>query len=247
MELDEQQLRAAAADVDEALARARTMGPDERAPEWLVHVPPYDVDGVVVDRFEVSVEAASVDKLRVAFNPQRPDRSLDPGTYTRLTVDGCTWMTDTPAETRDLWMVDAAMSRFPWWDGGRRTTMLVAGLGLGVVVNRAIRVHRMERIDVVERDARVVKAVGPHYEALAAEHDVDLNIDVADIHEWKAPRGMTWDVGWFDIWATIDDEDMPEVKRLRDRFRTRLGWSGAWAQEDRRASRRRIRSGRWAY
>ena len=105
----------------------------------------------------------------------------------------------------------------------------------------------MSRIDVVEIDWRIIDAVGPHYDAMARDHGVTLNIHRADIHQWRAPRGRTWDVGWFDIWETINTDDMPEVRRLRDRFRRRLSWFGAWAQYDRIEAGKRERSGRWAY
>jgi len=226
---------------DEAMARAAAMGADQSATEWLVDLPEYDAEGVLIDRLVVTEAEANLSRLRAAFNPQRGDRSVDAGTYTRLTVDGVVWMSDTPAEVRDHQAVDDELER---WEN---PTMLVAGLGIGLVVHRAITWHATERIDVVEIDPRVIRAVGAHYAALADDHGVELNIHEADIHQWRAPRGATWDVGWFDIWPTINDEDMPEVKRLRDRFRTRVGWSGAWAQDERIAMKRRIASGRWAY
>jgi hypothetical protein len=100
---------------------------------------------------------------------------------------------------------------------------------------------------VVEIDKRIIHAVGPHYYWLANQYGVDLEIHCSDIHTWQPERGSGWDVGWFDIWPTIDCDDMPEVARLRNRFSRRLGWFGAWAQPERVAMARRIRSGKWAY
>jgi len=204
--------------------------------EWLVHVPEYDEDGVVVRRIEISQQEAWYDELRTLANPQRPDRRVVAGTFTQLLVDGDVWMTDTPAEIQDLWEVDSEMLCNN--DG----SMLIVGLGIGVLLNRAIVKHHMTEIDVVEMDPRVLKAVGPYYEAMAEEHGVNLRLHEADIHKWRVPRGAYWDVGFFDIWATINDDDMAEVKRLRDRFRTRLGWFGAWAQAERIGQRKRIKN-----
>lgn len=239
MTFDEETIRRVHADTEAALQRSAQMGVDHDARGWLVSVPPYDAEGVVIERFVITEEMANLDKLRAALNPQRGDRSIDPGTFTKLTVDGALWMTDTPAEIRDLRTVDEAMSE-SW-------SVLIVGLGLGVVLHRAITAHHVGRIDVVEVDKRIIHAVGPHYYWLAKKHDVDLAIHRADIHDWQPERGPRWDVGWFDIWRDINDLDMPEVKRLRDRFRRRLGWSGAWAQNERVAMRRRINSGKWAY
>lgn len=227
-------------EINEAMRRARQALPNTDAASWKVDVPSYDDHGVRIERFEVSEQEAEFDKLRAAFNPQRNDRSVRPGTYTRLTVDRTLWMTDTPAEVDDLGPVDdlMAMSR-----GG---TMLIVGLGLGLVLNRAITRRGMVWIDVVEREQRVIDAVGPHYLALAAEHDCALTIHCADIHDWR-PEPGDWTIGFFDIWASIDMDDRPEVDRLRRRFRKRLGHFEAWAQGERNAQARRIRSGTGLY
>lgn len=235
-------LHKAAADHAEAIARAMEMVPDPAMQEWLVWAPEYHDEGVAIERFVITPEAAMVDKLRAGYNPQRSDRSLDPGTFTRLEVDGVLWMTDTPAEVRDHLIVDEAMARYA---GG---SVIIVGLGLGMVLNRAIRKRRMKRIDVVELDPRIIRALGPHYQGLAKEHGLELVIHEADIHQWRAEKGQRWDVAWLDIWPTINDDDMPEVRRLSARFqRGRASWVGAWAQDERRAMRRRIKSGRWAY
>lgn len=223
----------------EAMARAADMIPDEAAREWLVSLPTYDDEGVVIDHFTITEQEATVDKLRAAFNPQRGDRSVDPGTYTRLTVDGRIWMTDTPAEVRDHEIADEPLAD--------AESVLIVGLGMGMIVNRALTKHDIYRMDIVEIDPRIIKAVGPHYQRMAYDQGCDLRIHEADIHEWKLPVGMTWDVGWFDIWPTINDDDMDEVTRLRKRFKPRCGWFGAWAQDERIAMRKRVRSGKWAY
>jgi hypothetical protein len=208
--------------------------------EWQVTVPPYDHDGVVIERFEVSREEAVTSMFRASFNPQRGDRSVLAGTYTKLTVDGQLWMSDTPAEIRDHDVIDERMADFP-------ESMLIVGLGLGMVLHRAITAYQIPRIDVIERDPRVVTAVESHYQALALEHEVDLTIWTGDVHDFKMPRAAYWDLGFFDIWAHIDLDDLPEVARLRNRFRSRLGRFEAWAQKERIAQKRRIASGKWAY
>jgi len=195
---------------EEAMERAAQMEPDPSIKEWLVQVPEYDHDGVQIKRFVVTEQEANISKLRAAFNPQRGDRSADAGTYTNLIVDDVIWMSDTPAEIRDLEAVDYAMAG--------SGSMLIAGLGLGVVLNRAITMHNISGIDVVEMDPRIVAAVGPYFQELAEEHDVDLEIHTADIHAWRAPPGSGWDIGWFDIWPTISDLDLPEVREV-------LGWA----------------------
>lgn len=231
----------AAAEIDAALSRVRAGVPDSAAASWKVTVPEHDADGVVIRRFQITEREASIDKLRAALNPQRSDRSIDPGWYTRLIVDGTLWMTDTPAEVRDLDSVDMAM-RF-----NRGGSMLIVGLGIGLVLHRAITRRGITRIDVVEREQRVIDAVGPHYLALAAEYGCELHFHCADIHAWRPARGLAWSIGFFDIWADIDMDDRPEVDRLRRRFRSRVRVFDAWAQDERNAQARRIRQRRGFY
>jgi len=234
---------AAAEDFDEAIRVAReNYHQDPWWETWKVLVPEYTRDGVVVERFTITEREAAFDQLRSALNPQRPNRAIQPGDYTRLKIDGAVWMTDTPAEAADLFGVDMAMAEF-----GENGSMLIVGLGIGMVLHRAIVVRHVSRIDVVEREPKVIEAVGPYYEGLARKYGCDLRIYQADIHQWKRPRNAWWDLGWFDIWATINEDDMAEVKLLRDRYRRHLGWFGAWAQYDRIAQRRRVKSGKGLY
>lgn len=239
MELTPEHIEAArkeGARINEAIERAKAAPFHSFWKEWLVDVPEYHHDGVDIEQFVITEDQAWLDQLRTAANPQRPDRSIQVGTYTRLSVDGILWMTDTPAEIRDLLEVDDAMGRA---NGG---SMLIVGLGLGVVLNRAIVGHGMQWIDVVEREQRVIDAVGPYYQALAELNGITLNIYCEDIHRLRVPTSRRWDVGFFDIWADIDSDDMPEVTRLRKRFSKRLGTFIAWAQSDRIGQRQRIKN-----
>jgi len=224
-----------------AAQRTRTAADHRDYDAWKVTVPVYDNNGVKIERFEVTPQEAVTSQLRAAFNPQRGDRSVLPGEYTRLLVDDTIWMSDTPAEIRDLDSIDH------WMHVCREGSMLIVGLGLGMILHRAIVTHNMRQIDVVEADWRVVSAVNDHYQALAKEHGTALAIWNDDIHKLRLASTLYWDLGFFDIWAHIDHEDLPEVTRLRRRFASRLGHFEAWAQKERIAQKRRIASGKWAY
>jgi hypothetical protein len=212
--------------------------------DWYVSLPHYDANGVLIERFEVTQEEANLSKLRAAFNRQRGDRSLETGWYTRLKVDGVLWMTDTPAEIRDHERIDALMAESLIFGD---SSLLIVGLGLGMVLQRAIAHHRVPRIDVIEVDQRVIDAVGPHYHAMAKAQDVALGIWQGDIRDFRPPKGSYWDLGYFDIWSDINSDDMAEVELLRKRWWRRLGKFEAWAQKERVAQKRRVASGKWAY
>lgn len=182
-----------------------------------VTVPEGEVDGMRVERF--TIEPYDLNNLRLAL---RDGRGTRPGTYTRLMDGNHLWMSDTDAEKRDhyeavdkIWKLDA-----------RR--VLINGLGLGMVLQAALSFDHVEHVDVVERDERVIKLVGPHYES-----DPRVVIHHADAYEQtKAwPKGTRWDVGWSDIWGDISTDDLAAMARMNRSYGRRCTWHGCWGQD----------------
>lgn len=83
-------------------------------------------------------------------------------------------------------------------------------------------------IDVVERDERVIKLVGPHY-----EKDSRVHIHHADAYEQakKWPAGTRCDVGWSDIWGDYSTDDLSSMARLNCSYGRRCTWHKCWQQE----------------
>lgn len=239
-------MQRAARETEKALRRHIAMleGDTTEYADWLVDLPMIVRDGVQIERFEVTEAEANLSKMRAAFNPQRGDRSIEAGWYTKLTVDGVMWMSDTPAEVRDHFQIDDLMAETLIY---RDSSLLIVGLGLGMVLRRAIVHHMVPRIDVIEYDQRVINTVGPHYHDLARKYGIALGIHQGDIRTYRPPKGATWDLGYFDIWSDINSDDMAEVALLRKRWWRRLGKFVAWAQDERVSQKRRLASGKWAY
>lgn len=184
-----------------------------------ISVPEGELGGLVVERFEV--KKFDLENMREA----RIGRGTKPGWYTRLIEpDGdIFWMSDTDAEKSDhlpaLFKIDALKAR----------RVLINGLGLGMVLQGALSYAHVEHVDVVERDGRVIKLIGPHY-----LKDPRVTIHHADAYEqveaW--PRNTRWDVGWSDIWPQIDPADLPERKQLQEAYGAksrRCTWHRCWA------------------
>jgi len=192
-----------------------------------VDVPEIDEDGVRVSRFEIG--RYDIQNLRETI---KNGRGCHPGTYTKLTVDGRLWMSDTTAEQRDHMEAVHVMILH----GARR--VLINGLGLGMVVAAALAVPTVEHVDVVERDPRVARLIGAHYVRSGR-----VTVHVADAYE-KAkrwPRGTRWDVGWSDIWPDISEDNLPGMATLNRSYGRRCVWHGCWAQDVIRAQVRRDR------
>jgi len=192
----------------------------------------YEADGIKIDQFVV--EATSIENMRLAFQ----GRSCAPGTYTRLTIDGALWMSDTSAEKRDHWSPVSAMRQL-------EGDVLIHGLGLGLVVAAAIRLGHS--VDVVEQDQRVIDAVGPSMEALAAEHGVECRIHHGDAYTYQFPKGQTWAVAWHDIWLDLCVDNLDEMAKLHRRYGRRVEWQGSWGRELLRRERDRGRRSGWGW
>lgn len=182
-----------------------------------IAVPEGELDGLVVERFEV--KPGNLHNMKQAVKYGRGTR---PGVYTRLIEPKAEifWMSDTDAEKNDH---VPAVSRIDFLKAKR---VLINGLGLGVVLQAALSYDHVEHVDVVEKDERVIKLVGPHY-----TKDPRVTIHHADAYEQiKAwPRGTRWDVGWSDIWPKISPDNQPDMTRLQKIYQRRCQWHCCWA------------------
>lgn len=176
-----------------------------------------ELDGVRIERFEIE----SNDILN-QIEGWKTGRSTKPGTYTKLTRNGRLWMSDTDAEKRDH--LDVLMEI--WRTDAKR--VLINGLGLGMIVKGALSLPTVERIDVVEIDARVVELVGRQY-----AKDDRVRLHLADAYEQAKswPPGTRWNIGWSDIWPDLTTDNLPDMARLNRSYGRRCDWHRCWGQE----------------
>lgn len=182
-----------------------------------VELPEMDIDGVKVTRFTIGENDPRL--LREAI---RYGRGTRPGTYTKLTVDGRLWMSDTDAEKRDHLDAVRAIADL------KAERVLINGLGLGMVVQAALSFGHVSRVDVVEADERVARHIGGCY-----ERDPRVHVHCADAYgqarRW--PPGTTWDVAWSDIWADLCTDNLDGMARLRRSYGRRTQWHDCWGRE----------------
>lgn len=193
---------------------------------WL---PEDSADGVRIERFTITEDDSKFDRLRAAFNGH--GRYGRPGTYTQLTIDGELMMTDTHDEVHDhLPPVYAAERRLA-------TRAVINGLGIGMVAMQIALVPTMQRIDIVEKDDRVIGMVKDNLLAGIRARRTDPPLiavhhgDALD-HQWR--RGMKWDIAWHDIWPSFNADNVPQMTRLRMRYARRAAWQGCWGEKETR-------------
>jgi hypothetical protein len=164
---------------------------------------------------------------------QREGLARDPGwgDFTRLieTLDKpgeeddkkrLVWMSDTKAEISEHYpLFNEVMSISP-------KRILINGLGLGVAVHGALQFKDIQHVDVVEINPDVIELVGQY-----VTEDPRVTIHLADAYEIKWPKGTSWDLAWHDIWPTIDDGNVQDMKRIMSKYRNRAGWQDCWQME----------------
>ena len=189
----------------------------------MVEVIPEGESGVTVIRHaEVSQQHSDMTRIRAAINDRKRDY-IPAGRYVQLFIGGQLYMSDTPTEQREN---QELLNR-------AKGDVLIAGLGIGMVLVPLLANPAVTSVTVVEMNPDVVALVAPYFP--------EVNVVTADFLEWSALPGVRWDTIYFDIWPTIDVDDMPEVAKLRKRYRRRLspgGWMGSWAHDLRRKQRR---------
>jgi len=179
-----------------------------------VTVPEGELDGLRVERFEVGER--DIDNLHNAI---RHGRGTKPGTYTRLMDNDRLWMSDVDAEKRDH------LEPVRRIHGYQAKRVLINGLGLGMVLNAALSFGHVEHVDVVEIDERVIKLVGPYYEA---DPRVTIHHANAYAQTGRWPTGTRWDVGWSDIWGNISTDDLVDMAKLNRSYGRRCDWHECW-------------------
>jgi SAM-dependent methyltransferase len=192
-----------------------------------------------VERYAVATWEADAWNLRVALNPQRAQRPIAAGTYTRLVNDDVgIYMTDTPAEIDDLHgFVQAAHG-----------DVLVTGLGLGLIVVALLEYAggTVRRVDVVEVEPDVIALVAPY---LTQRFDSRIRIVEADaltyspFEAFGARERGAYDCVWHDIWPRMSLDNLIELKRLKQthlRYLRPHGFQMAWCESEHRREARRV-------
>jgi len=172
-----------------------------------------------VDLPEMKQGAWKIDHFTVTgkeFQSFNRGRYVPPGTYTRLTRGGTLVMSDTPDEMRDhLPIVQHAIG-----------SVLINGLGLGMVLKNILLKDIVTDVTIVEIDRDLIGMVGPYY----LFKDSRVSIVCADALTFKPPKGKRYNAVWHDIWDDICIDNLEEMKYLHRKYGRRTDWQGSWCR-----------------
>lgn len=180
------------------------------------------------------VKHFQVSEMEARLSAMRDGRRYCPaGEYTGLWHGHALVMSDTPAEMRD---------HYP---PVRHATgsVLINGLGLGMVLQAILAKPEVEDVTVVEIAPEVIQLVAPTY-----ADDPRLTVVQADAFTWQPPKGKRYAAVWHDIWTDLTADNAPEMARLHRKYGRRCDWQGSWChglllaerKRDQRERRRRV-------
>ena len=160
----------------------------------------------------------------------RPGMFCPPGKYMNLVVNG------------ELVMSDTSMEHATNTEVIRRAqgSVLVAGLGLGMILIPMARKPEVKSILVIEQSQDVVDLVWSQIQKALGKDALKVTVVCADIFQWPIPKGAKWDVVYFDIWPNICTDNLKEMATLHRRFARRYtDWMGSWCKDLLKSRKRR--------
>jgi spermidine synthase len=172
-------------------------------------VPPGEKGVAAISHYEVS----RLDSLRDLMSGIR----TDPGRICILRVNKETMMSDTHAEHWSNYQILREA----------RGNVLIAGLGIGMVLQGIVKKPEVQSVTVVEKYQDVIDLVGP------TVPKNKVTIIHGDIFTWRPAVGTKFDTIYFDIWAdATDGKATPDKRKLAAAFRRYKapgGWMKSWS------------------
>lgn len=173
-----------------------------------------------VRRFEVTQQGADAHNLQCLMSGYVSGQ-IHPGAYIKLVhKERGVIMSSTPAELRD--------HLEPWQHA--QGSVLINGLGLGLITTACLRKKEVTHVTVVEMDADVIALVVPAlYKEFGQER---LSIVETNALEYKptVDKGFKFGMVWHDIWDSICEDNRDGMKKLHRRYGRLTQWQGSWSK-----------------
>lgn len=163
-----------------------------------------------IETFEVQEK-----ELSQMISMMKYGRAVPAGTYKALKRGNTTVMSNTPDEIRDF-------SQFVRYAKG---SILVNGLGLGVLLKALLNKPEITDILVIEKSSDVIKLVGEHY-----LKDSRVTIINADAFDYTPPKNKRFNAVWHDIWDYICGDNLEEMKKLHRKYGRRTEYQESWCR-----------------
>lgn len=148
----------------------------------------------------------------------RSNESIEAGTYTRLVQQstGYAVMSNTPMELNT--------NRIAYENA--HGNVLIAGLGMGMILDALLSKQDVTRIKIIEVDKDVIDYVGGFY-----KDEQRVEIIHADIRSYQPSLDEFYDYIWLDIWDNIDERNIDEMIELNGKFAKHCSKMNIWSMD----------------
>lgn len=174
--------------------------------------------------FTVTEEDARLEMMRAMFSSS--GRGVPQGTYLQLTRGDVVVMSNTPDELNDHKEFIYECSQLA---KDKEINILIAGLGMGCVIDDLLKYVANANITVVELSKDVINITAPKYEDKKNIKIVQGSIFDIDLKELPEKH---YDIGWFDIWDYICGDNVEEFKKLRQKYAKKVKIKRFWVEQE---------------
>ena len=165
--------------------------------------------------WEVSTFVVKEQEFSQRISMMKYNRGVPAGTYKRLTRNGQVIMSNTPDEISD----------FRCFVRKAEGSILVNGLGLGVLLKALLNKPEVTEVTVIEKSPDVIKLVSETY-----LKDSRVAIINADAFDYKPPKGKVYNAVWHDIWDNICADNLDEMKKLTRKYGRVANYQESWCR-----------------
>lgn len=162
---------------------------------------------IKIDKILVTAEQARFQRAKAVFDFYSNYFYCDfkEGLYTRLYIDEKLVMSNTPMEARE----NRAAIVFS------KGTVLVGGLGLGMVIIGMLNNPNVKHITVVEKEQSLIDVVVP---IISVYNDFKEKVTIVCSDIFKYKTSEKFDYIYMDIWPAVDGDNYSEMKTLNRKF-----------------------------
>lgn len=171
-------------------------------------------DGVS-GNWQVNTVTLEHNEIGELISMAKTGRGVPPGTYKQLLRGGRVIMSNTPNEIRDF-------MGFVRYASG---SVLINGLGIGVVVQALLDKPSITDITIIEQSEDVINLVADTYRS-----DPRVIIIHADAFNYKPPKEKRYNAVWHDIWDDICTDNLEEMKRLHRKYGRISNYQESWCR-----------------
>ena len=171
--------------------------------------------------FSISNEESNVYNLRALLNGNGGFDCVTAGQYVKLSVNNILMMSDTDMEKRTNYE----------FISNAKGDVMIAGLGIGLILHNLenkVKTGEVKSITVYEKYQDVIDLITPYYKHLP------ITVKCEDILNYLPPKEETYDTIYFDIWPTIDTDNLKDIRVLHNRWKFHKrqdGWMDSWVKQ----------------